>query len=66
MPHGGFVIRTGVTGLNKEHKHTISYNLKLEQSVFNAHDNDIIGFLDLNNGQIASYGNDKKIKIWSY
>ena len=32
MPHGGFVIRTGVTGINKEHKHTISYNLKLDSN----------------------------------
>lgn len=32
MAHGGFVIRTGVTGINKEHKHTISYNLKLDSN----------------------------------
>ena len=55
-----------IGGKNKNIYLYKSYNLKLEQSVFNAHDNDIIGFLDLNNGQIASYGNDKKIKIWSY
>lgn len=29
IPHGGFVFRTGVTGLNKEHKHIIEYSLKL-------------------------------------
>ena len=32
MPHGGFVIRTGVTGVDKNHKHTISYNLKLDSN----------------------------------
>ena len=32
MPHAGFVIRTGATGKNGEHKHTISYNLKLDSN----------------------------------
>ncbi len=32
IPHGGFVIRTGVTGVNKEHKHTIEYSLKLDSN----------------------------------
>lgn len=32
MPHAGFVIRTGSTGKNGEHKHTISYNLKLDSN----------------------------------
>ena len=32
MPHAGFVIRTGNTGKNGEHKHTISYNLKLDSN----------------------------------
>ena len=32
MPHGGFVIRTGTTGANDTHKHTISYNLKLDSN----------------------------------
>ena len=32
MPHAGFVVRTGVTGKDKEHKHTISYNLKLDSN----------------------------------
>jgi diaminopimelate dehydrogenase len=32
IPHGGFVIRTGVTGLNKEHKHVIEYSLKLDSN----------------------------------
>ena len=32
MPHAGFVIRTGTTGQNNEHKHTISYNLKLDSN----------------------------------
>ena len=32
MPHAGFVVRTGNTGKNKEHKHIISYNLKLDSN----------------------------------
>lgn len=30
--HGGCVIRTGVTGLEREHKHVIEYSLKLESN----------------------------------
>lgn len=32
IPHGGFVIRTGKTGLNKENNHVIEYNLKLDSN----------------------------------
>ena len=32
IPHGGFVIRTGVTGINKENQHVIEYNLKLDSN----------------------------------
>ncbi len=32
IPHGGFVFRTGVTGLDKEHKHVIEYSLKLDSN----------------------------------
>ena len=32
LPHGGHVIRTGVTGLNKENKQTIAYTLKLDSN----------------------------------
>lgn len=32
IPHGGFVIRTGKTGLNKENTHVIEYNLKLDSN----------------------------------
>lgn len=32
IPHGGVVIRSGVTGLNKEHKHIIEYSLKLDSN----------------------------------
>ena len=32
IPHGGFVIRTGKTGLNKEHNHVIEYSLKLDSN----------------------------------
>ena len=32
LPHGGIVIRTGTTGLNGEHKHTIEYKLTLDSN----------------------------------
>lgn len=32
IPHGGFVIRTGATGWNQEHKHVIEYSLKLDSN----------------------------------
>jgi len=32
IPHGGFVFRTGVTGANKEHKHVVEFNLKLDSN----------------------------------
>lgn len=32
IPHGGFVIRCGSTGLNNENKHIIEYSLKLDSN----------------------------------
>ena len=32
IPHGGFVIRTGKTGLDGENKHVIEYSLKLDSN----------------------------------
>ncbi|MDD6736006.1 MAG: diaminopimelate dehydrogenase [Clostridiales bacterium] len=32
MPHGGFVIRSGSTGLQGENKHTVEYSLKLDSN----------------------------------
>ncbi|MBQ8375115.1 MAG: diaminopimelate dehydrogenase [Clostridia bacterium] len=32
LPHGGFVIRSGATGKNGEHKHVIEYSLKLDSN----------------------------------
>ena len=32
LPHGGFVIRTGKTGLDGSHTHTIEYSLKLDSN----------------------------------
>ncbi len=32
IPHGGFVIRTGATGMNREHHHVIEYSLKLDSN----------------------------------
>lgn len=32
LPHGGFVIRTGKTGLDGQHRHTIEYKLTLDSN----------------------------------
>ena len=32
MPHGGFVFRSGKTGLNGENNHIIEYSLKLDSN----------------------------------
>ncbi|MBO5371377.1 MAG: diaminopimelate dehydrogenase [Lachnospiraceae bacterium] len=32
IPHGGFVLRSGVTGMDREHKHLIEYSLKLDSN----------------------------------
>ena len=32
LPHGGVVVRSGVTGANKENKHIIEYSLKLDSN----------------------------------
>ena len=32
IPHGGFVIRTGTTGVDNAHAHTIEYSLKLDSN----------------------------------
>ncbi len=32
IPHGGFVIRTGTTGVDNAHTHTIEYSLKLDSN----------------------------------
>ena len=32
LPHGGVVVRSGVTGKNKENKHIIEYSLKLDSN----------------------------------
>jgi diaminopimelate dehydrogenase len=32
LPHGGFVIRSGKTGFNKENSHVVEFNLKLDSN----------------------------------
>lgn len=32
IPHGGFVLRSGVTGMDRENKHLIEYRLKLDSN----------------------------------
>ena len=36
------------------------------QTIKNIHNGTIIQFITLKNGLIASYSNDKNIKIWSF
>ena len=36
------------------------------QTIKNAHDNNIFGFVELKDGTIASYSDDTKIKIWRF
>lgn len=32
LPHGGVVIRSGATGIDKQHKHVVEYSLKLDSN----------------------------------
>ena len=32
LPHGGFVLRSGVTGFEKENQHIIEYSIKLDSN----------------------------------
>ncbi len=32
LPHGGFVLRSGVTGFEKENQHIVEYNIKLDSN----------------------------------
>ena len=41
-------------------------NYECIQIIQNAHDKDINGFVELKDGTILSYSNDKRIKIWNY
>ena len=41
-------------------------NFECIQIIKNAHNDKIIGFVELNNGDIASYSADKTIKIWKF
>ncbi len=41
-------------------------NYECIQTMQNAHDNDINGFIELKDCSIASFSNDKRIKIWCF
>ena len=41
-------------------------NYESIQTIQNAHDHYIRGFIELKDGSIASYSDDKKIKIWNF
>ena len=40
-------------------------NYECIQTIKDAHNNEIIGFIELKDGTIASYSDDKRIKIWN-
>ena len=41
-------------------------NFHCIQIVRNAHDNDILGFVEFKDGSIGSFSKDNKIKIWNF
>ena len=41
-------------------------NYECIQIIENAHDENIMGFIELKNGNIISFSKDKKIKIWRF
>ena len=41
-------------------------NYKLIKKIENAHNKDINGFIQLNNGEILSYSDDRQIKLWLF
>ena len=41
-------------------------NYECIQTINNAHIDNITGIVELKNGEIASFGKDKIIKIWSF
>ena len=41
-------------------------NYECIQIIQNAHDDSILGFIELKDGTIISYSSDKKIKVWSF
>ena len=41
-------------------------NYKLIKRIENAHNKDINGFIQLNNGSILSYSDDRQIKLWFF
>ena len=44
----------------------INDNYECIQEIKDAHNNYILGFIELKDGSIASFSNDKTIKIWSF
>ena len=43
-----------------------SDNYEYIDTIKNAHDDNIFGFVELKDGRIASYSDDAKIKIWEF
>ena len=55
-----------ITGKNKEIKIYRNNDYECIKIIKNAHDDDIYGICELNDGSIISYGKDKKINVWSF
>ena len=54
-----------IGGNSKDIKIYRGDNYELIQTIKNAHDENIYGFIELKNNSIVSYSDDKTIKIWS-
>ncbi len=55
-----------VGGRNKDIMVYRNDNYECIQIIQNAHDDSILGFIELKDGTIISYSSDKKIKVWSF
>ena len=55
-----------VGGLSKDIRIYRNDNYEYVGEIKDAHDDYISGFIELKNGTIASFSNDKTIKIWSF
>jgi len=55
-----------VGGKSKDIKIYRNDNYECIQTIQNAHNDNILGFLELNDGTIISYSADKTIKVWSF
>ena len=64
-----FIKNKGLLLVGGDSKDIIIYrndDYEIFQIIQDAHENSILGFVQLNNGKILSYGYDNVIKVWSF